>query len=67
MAAKTIDEVIDRALMIGPIANFSDNLKYHLRDYFAHRVMILGEEATAMDLFNDVFKDIPAVKEGGEK
>lgn len=66
MAAKTLEETINKALMIGPLSEVGDRLKYELRDYFAHRTMIIGEDATAKDLFNEVFKDIPAFK-GGEK
>lgn len=64
MAAKTLDEAIKKGICIGPLANIEQTLKNELRDYFAHRTMILGEEASALDLFNDVFKDIPAFKGG---
>jgi hypothetical protein len=66
-----IDLEIKKALCIGPLhelvdrigiaeKNILNNMKYELRDYLAHRAQILGDNATALDLFNDVFADIPA-------
>ena len=60
---KDLDEAIHRALAIGPISTIRDRLKYELRDLAAHRTMVLGENATAKDLFDDLFGDIPAQKE----
>jgi len=62
MASKTLDEALNKALCIGPLNEVKQNLINELRDYFAHRTMIIGEDATARDLFHDVFKDVPAFK-----
>lgn len=59
-ASQTIQEAVEKGCK-GLIAD-QDTLILELRDLFAHRTMILGENATAMDLFNDVFKNIPAMK-----
>ena len=65
MAAQNLEEAIQKAMSFGLANTFMDRMKYELRDYFAHRAMIVGgENASALDLFNDVFKDIPAIKGG---
>lgn len=66
MAAKTIHEAVQIALLKGPQNQLKNRAVNELRDFFAHRVMILGEEASALDLFNDVFKDVPAFKGGSD-
>lgn len=54
MAAKKLEEAIDYILpRMGEMQKLV--LINELRDYFAHRTMILGENATALELFNDVF------------
>lgn len=62
MAAKTLQEalfaafekrkhIVDMVLM--------ETLKSELRDYAAHRAMLLGDGATAKELFNELFTGIP--------
>jgi hypothetical protein len=74
LSTANIDLEIKKALCLGPLSdlvnrinaaenNIVENLKYELRDYFAHRVMILGSNASAVDLFNDIFACIPAYRE----
>lgn len=63
MAAKTIEMAVALGICSGPLEDMKQNILNELRDYFAHRTMILGESATAMDLFNDAFKNIPAISE----
>lgn len=70
-----IDMEIKKALCIGPLFEVThriegaeqiivENLKLQLRDFFAHQVMYLDKEdrGTATELFDKIFKDIPAVK-----
>lgn len=44
MAAKNLDEVLDVALLMGPLTNIKRNLETGLRDYAAHEVMRLEAE-----------------------
>lgn len=62
MAAKTIKEAIELAICVGPANDVQERLLSELRDYVAHRVMILGENATASDLFEEMFSKVPAFK-----
>lgn len=62
MAAKTIKEAIEMAICIGPAYSVQERLLSELRDYAAHRVMILGENASASDLFEEMFSKVPAFK-----
>ena len=55
MAAKNVQD----ALRIGSkelLADY-DYLLNELKDYIAHRVLILPCTASAMDLFNDLFRE----------
>lgn len=62
MASKTLREAIERAFCKGSVKDVKERLINELRDYAAHRTMILGEYATAKDLFDEIFKDVPAFK-----
>lgn len=66
MASKTIQESIEKGLCVGPMSSIRNRLIGELRDYFAHQVMFLGEGATAMQLFEKVFSEVPAFN-GGKK
>lgn len=62
MAAKTIQEAVQLGLQSGPLSELQVSVIAHLRDYFAHRVMILGDNATSYELFDDVFSGVPAIR-----
>lgn len=61
MPAKTIQE----AIKIGCKDLLADQqgVVNEIRDMVAHRVMILGETASAQDLFNDLFLKMPKTDE----
>lgn len=61
MAAKTLKEAITMAITICPTnEDVQQRLVNELRDYVAHRVMILGDNATTYDLFDDLFSETHA-------
>lgn len=68
MAAKSIKDAIQLTMHKPmPEHEFPEALVYELRDYFAHRIMILDSkkldgELTAVELFGEVFADYPAFK-----
>jgi hypothetical protein len=65
VAAKNLREAILFGLMNEDLflsARQTEVLENELRDYVAHRAMLLGESAMAIDLFNDIFKNIPALR-----
>lgn len=57
MAAKSIIETVTIGTR-GLLAD-EETLLYELRDFFAHRTTVLGDDATAKQLFDDVFKNVP--------
>lgn len=65
MALKTIDEAIACGLCSGGLGHVQNNLKSEIRDYMAHRVMLLPNGSTAMDLFVDIFKEGDSEKSNG--
>ncbi len=73
MAFNTLDEVIEHALMVGPMSEMNTRLKNELRDFFAHQTMIIGTQIAEMvekeepsvvllTFFDIIFRDIPAIK-----
>ena len=57
MPARNLESVIEIAMTCVKPSEVKETMKNELMDLLAHRVMILGENATATDLFNDVFKE----------
>jgi len=74
MAAKNLKEAVEQAFCAAPqnmgVDALIDEVVFQLRDFFAHEVLrleakhCLGVEnsSTAHDLFESVFKEIPAFK-----
>jgi len=66
MAAKSLREAVLNALLSQGVYLSSSQMKmveFEVRDWAAHRTMILDEAATANDLFKDLFGHIPVFKE----
>lgn len=60
MPGKTIQEAVRKGLSEKTVEQIERDIVNHIRDYFAHEVMKLPENATAKELFDLVFKHIPA-------
>jgi len=67
VAAKTIQEAVELGTK-GLLAD-TDTLVKELRDFFAHKTIKVdgqaakvGRQATAIELFEEVFRDISAMK-----
>lgn len=61
MTPKTIEEAIDQALRVGPMAGIKNRMRNELKEYFSREILKLmcsHEIVTAKDLFNWVFKDV---------